>query len=378
MVDYKPEQVLPHASYLSNIGTADSALYEKARSALLEECKRVEQLGLKYLNIHPGSTAKKCTKEESIKHIADAINYIHDHTSYMTIVLENTAGGGGTVGVNFKELKSIIDQVQKKDRIGVCIDTCHAFASGINIASKSGIATMLRDFDETLGLSYLKAMHLNDSTGILGSNRDVHQPLGEGQIGLDAFRQIMNEDRLRGIPLILETPWGEGSYDESNGWAKEIAMLRSFVGLKEVETKKKGIAGLFEKKGKKKMSEGKKSDEKKEKNDTKKDKKEKKTKVIKKSRKSKSSSDSEFTESSVSSKNPFNQITLKTIPLRIHSFLNKQVTSSSSSLLSRQSSPDASQRTNSTSQRKTNPFASACTSPSPSLIDRCNCSLAPD
>ncbi|KAK8791716.1 hypothetical protein WA588_002025, partial [Blastocystis sp. NMH] len=94
---YKPEQVLPHGSYLSNIGTSDTTLYEKARSAMLEECKRVEQLGLKYLNVHPGSTAKKCTKEESIKHIADAINYIHDHTSYMTIVLENTAGGGGTV-----------------------------------------------------------------------------------------------------------------------------------------------------------------------------------------------------------------------------------------------------------------------------------------
>ena len=99
-LDYKPEQVLPHGSYLSNIGTSDTTLYEKARSAMLEECKRVEQLGLKYLNVHPGSTAKKCTKEESIKHIADAINYIHDHTSYMTIVLENTAGGGGTVGIS--------------------------------------------------------------------------------------------------------------------------------------------------------------------------------------------------------------------------------------------------------------------------------------
>ena len=309
MVDFKPEQVLPHGSYLSNIGTSDTALYEKARAAMLEECKRVEQLGLKYLNIHPGSTAKKCTKEESIKHIADAINYIHDHTSYMTIVLENTAGGGGTVGVNFKELKSIIDQVQKKDRIGVCIDTCHAFASGINIASKSGIATMLDNFDETLGLHYLKAMHLNDSTGILGSNRDVHKPLGEGEIGLDAFRQIMNEDRLRGIPLILETPWGDGSYDESNGWAKEIAMLRNLVGVEEVETKKKGIAKMFEKKAGKMKSEKKseKKDDEKDakknaKNDTKKEKREKKPKAIKakKTRKSKSSSESEFTEYSVS------------------------------------------------------------------------------
>lgn len=197
---------------------------------MYQECERVEKLGLCYLNVHPGSTAKKCTKEESIDQIAKAINLIHSKTKYMTIVLENTAGGGGTIGVDFKELKSIIDKIENKDRIGVCIDTCHAFASGINITSSTGIEKTVKEFDETIGLKYLKAMHLNDSTGGLGSNRDVHKPLGEGEIGLDAFRQIMNCDQLRGIPLILETPYkGEEVYGPEHGWAKEIKMLYGLI-----------------------------------------------------------------------------------------------------------------------------------------------------
>lgn len=262
-VDIQPKHVLPHGSYLCNIGTPDNSLFEKAQASMLEECKRVEKLGLMYLNIHPGSTTRKCTKEESIKRIASAINHIHSHTSYMTIVLENTAGGGGTIGVDFRELKSIIDAVENKDRIGVCIDTCHAFASGIDLTKKNGVEKMVKDFDEVIGLKYLKAMHLNDSTGGLGSNRDVHQPLGEGQLGLDAFRQIMNCDALRGIPLILETPWGQNEYGPNHGWAKEIKLLRSYVGVKEIEQKKTGIAKLFDKK--KTVKEEKPKEEKKEK-----------------------------------------------------------------------------------------------------------------
>ena len=231
LIGYKPEQVLPHGSYLCNIGSSDDELYEKACNSMLQECQRVEKLGLCYLNVHPGSTAKKCTKEESIDRIAKAINMIHSKTKYMTIVLENTAGGGGTIGVDFKELKSIIDKVDNKERIGICIDTCHAFASGINISLRTGVDKMVKQFDEIIGLKYLKAMHLNDSTGILGSNRDVHKPLGKGEIGLDAFRQIMNCDALRGIPLILETPHKEEEYDENHGWAKEIKLLYSLIVL---------------------------------------------------------------------------------------------------------------------------------------------------
>lgn len=229
-VGFKPEQVLPHGSYLSNIGTINDELYEKASNAMLQECQRVEKLGLCYLNVHPGSTAGKCTKEESISRIAKAINMIHSKTEYMTIVLENTAGGGGTVGVDFKELKSIIDRVENKNRIGVCIDTCHAFASGINITTKNGVEKMVKEFDEVIGLKYLKAMHLNDSTGGLGSNRDVHKPIGEGEIGLDAFRQIMNCDKLRGIPMILETPHKDQlEYNMEHGWAKEIKLLQGLI-----------------------------------------------------------------------------------------------------------------------------------------------------
>ena len=264
-LDFKPEVVLPHGSYLCNIGSPDPELYIKARNAMLEECKRVELLGLTYLNVHPGSTAKKCTKEESIQRIAEAINYIHQNTSYMTIVLENTAGGGGTVGVDFKELKSIIDKIENKQRVGVCIDTCHAFASGINIASPTGIKRMVKDFDEVIGLSYLKAMHLNDSTGELSSNRDVHKPLGEGTIGWDAFRQIMNCDELRGIPLILETPWSSDEYGPDHGWAKEITKLHGLVGVEKVDTPKKGIALMFAKKGVKKGEKKEKKEKKEEK-----------------------------------------------------------------------------------------------------------------
>lgn len=226
---FKPNQVLPHGSYLCNIGSIDEELYEKAKTAMLGECRRVEELGLQYLNIHPGSTAKKCTKEESIDQIVKALDYIHENTKYMTIVLENTAGGGGTVGVSFEELKSIIDKVKDKSRVGVCIDTCHAFASGMNIAVPGGVEAMIANFDKVIGLKYLKAMHLNDSKGDLSSNRDVHQPIGDGEIGLDCFRQIMNCDALRGIPLILETPHKDEEYGPDHGWAKEIATLRGLI-----------------------------------------------------------------------------------------------------------------------------------------------------
>ena len=188
---------------------------------MLEECKRVEALGLKYLNVHPGSTSGKCSKEESIAQIAKAINFIHSQTSYMTIVLENTAGGGGTVGVDFAELRSIIDKVENKNRIGVCIDTCHAFASGMDLKKKNGIQSIMEEFDKVVGLSYLKAMHLNDSMGTKGSNVDRHDRIGYGYLGLDPFRQIMNCDALRGIPLILETPHrDDAAYGADHPWAK--------------------------------------------------------------------------------------------------------------------------------------------------------------
>ena len=223
---------------------------------MLEECKRVEALGLKYLNVHPGSTSGKCSKEESIAQIAKAINFIHSQTSYMTIVLENTAGGGGTVGVDFAELRSIIDKVENKNRIGVCIDTCHAFASGMDLKKKNGIQSIVEEFDKVVGLSYLKAMHLNDSMGAKGSNVDRHDRIGYGYLGLDPFRQIMNCDALRGIPLILETPHrDDAAYGADHPWAKEIVLLRGLEGKEEVEEINKGaIQSFFGKKGSKKAA----------------------------------------------------------------------------------------------------------------------------
>ena len=231
---------------------------------MLEECKRVEALGLKYLNVHPGSTSGKCSKEESIAQIAKAINFIHSQTSYMTIVLENTAGGGGTVGVDFTELRSIIDQVENKDRIGVCIDTCHAFASGMDLKKKNGIQSIVEEFDKVVGLSYLKAMHLNDSMGTKGSNTDRHDRIGYGHLGLDPFRQIMNCDALRGIPLILETPHSEdAAYGAEHPWAKEIVLLRGLEGKEEVEEINKGaIQSFFGKKGSKQAAKKKSEEEK--------------------------------------------------------------------------------------------------------------------
>lgn len=231
---------------------------------MLEECKRVEALGLKYLNVHPGSTSGKCSKEESIAQIAKAINFIHSQTSYMTIVLENTAGGGGTVGVDFTELRSIIDQVENKDRIGVCIDTCHAFASGMDLKKKNGIQSIVEEFDKVIGLSYLKAMHLNDSMGTKGSNTDRHDRIGYGHLGLEPFRQIMNCDALRGIPLILETPHSEdAAYGAEHPWAKEIVLLHGLEGKEEVEEINKGaIQSFFGKKGSKKAAKKKREEEK--------------------------------------------------------------------------------------------------------------------
>ena len=233
---------------------------------MLEECKRVEALGLKYLNVHPGSTSGKCSKEESIAQIAKAINFIHSQTSYMTIVLENTAGGGGTVGVNFTELRSIIDQVENKERIGVCIDTCHAFASGMDLKKKNGIQSIVDEFDKVIGLSYLKAMHLNDSMGTKGSNTDRHDRIGYGHLGLDPFRQIMNCDALRGIPLILETPHSEdAAYGAEHPWAKEIVLLRGLEGKEEVEEINKGaIQSFFGKKRSKKAAKKKNEEEEKD------------------------------------------------------------------------------------------------------------------
>ena len=215
---YTADQILPHDSYLINLGNPDKEALEKSRSAFLDEMLRCEQLGLKLLNFHPGSSLKKVTEEECLTIIAESINITLDKTKSVCAVLENTAGQGSNLGYTFEQLAYIIDKVEDKDRIGVCIDTCHAFAAGYDLKSENGFQETFEHFDEVIGLKYLKRMHLNDSKKGQGSHVDRHEVLGKGELGIETFRRIMRDPRFDRMPLILETP------DEEN-WAEEIKML---------------------------------------------------------------------------------------------------------------------------------------------------------
>ena len=215
---YTADQILPHDSYLINLGNPDKEALEKSRSAFLDEMLRCEQLGLKLLNFHPGSSLKKVSEEECLTIIAESINITLDKTKSVCAVLENTAGQGSNLGYTFEQLAYIIDKVEDKDRIGVCIDTCHAFAAGYDLKSENGFQETFEHFDEVIGLKYLKGMHLNDSKKGQGSHVDRHEVLGKGELGIETFRRIMRDPRFDRMPLILETP------DEEN-WSEEIKML---------------------------------------------------------------------------------------------------------------------------------------------------------
>lgn len=218
---YTPEQILPHDSYLINLGHPEEEGLEKSRSSFVEEMQRCEQLGLKLLNFHPGSHLKKITENECLDRIAESINIALDKTKGVTAVIENTAGQGSNLGFAFHHLKHIIDGVDDKSRVGVCIDTCHAFAAGYNLADKYEFERIWDEFDKTVGFNYLRGMHLNDAMKPVGSRVDRHASIGCGCIGKDPFRWIMEDSRFDKIPLILETP------DELI-WAEEIAMLKGF------------------------------------------------------------------------------------------------------------------------------------------------------
>ncbi|WP_067866005.1 deoxyribonuclease IV [Neptuniibacter marinus] len=218
---FKPEQILPHDSYLINLGHPEAEALQKSREAFLDELKRCEQLGLVYLNFHPGSHLRTISEAECIAKIADSINWALAQSHGVTAVIENTAGQGSNLGYSFEQLAAIIDQVEDKSRVGVCIDTCHMFAAGYDIRSLDSCADVFEQFEKIVGFQYLKGMHLNDSKGKLGSRLDRHHSLGQGEIGLDVFRFIMQDDRFRGIPLVLET------IDETI-WQDEIQLLRQF------------------------------------------------------------------------------------------------------------------------------------------------------
>ena len=219
---YRPEQILPHDSYLINLGHPEEEALEKSRAAFLDEMQRCELLGLDRLNFHPGSHLQKITEEESLDRIAESINIALDKTRGVTAVIENTAGQGSNLGFRFEHLRYLIDRVEDKSRVGVCIDTCHAFAAGYDLRTAEACDATFAELDRVVGFNYLKGMHLNDAMKILGSRVDRHTPLGEGMIGMECFRYIARDKRFDGIPLILETP------DEAR-WDEEIARLKAFA-----------------------------------------------------------------------------------------------------------------------------------------------------
>ncbi len=217
-----PENVLPHDSYLINLGHPEAEGLEKSRNAFLHEMQRCEQLGLKLLNFHPGSHLKKTDEESCLETIAESINIALANTRGVTAVIENTAGQGTNLGFTFEQLQYIIDCVADKERVGVCIDTCHMFAAGYDIRTESTFEETWDIFDQIVGFDYLKAMHINDSKKELGSRVDRHESLGKGFIGIDNFRYLMSDPRFNNIPLILETP-------NPDIWKEEIELLRSFM-----------------------------------------------------------------------------------------------------------------------------------------------------
>lgn len=221
---YAAAQILPHDSYLINLGHPEAEGLAKSRESFFGEMARCEALGLDRLNFHPGSHLKKIGEEESLRCVAESINMALDRTRGVTAVIENTAGQGSNLGYSFEHLAYMIDRVEDKSRVGVCIDTCHAFAAGYDLSSAEACERTFALIDSAVGLRYLRGMHLNDATKPLGSRVDRHMPLGDGHIGWTCFEWIASDKRFDDIPLILETPVEER-------WPDEIARLKQFAGV---------------------------------------------------------------------------------------------------------------------------------------------------
>lgn len=214
---YTPKQILPHDSYLINLGHPDVDKRQKSLDAFIDELYRCEQLGIERLNLHPGSHLREISEEACMDLIVESLNFALAQTEGVIAVLENTAGQGSNLGYRFEQLAYIIERVEDKARVGVCIDTCHAYAAGYDL--KNDYEGVMQQFAETVGFEYLKGMHLNDSKGELGSRLDRHHSLGQGELGWAPFEKIMQDERIDEIPMILETI-------NSDLWPEEIAELR--------------------------------------------------------------------------------------------------------------------------------------------------------
>ena len=217
----QPCHILPHDSYLINLGHPEEEKREKSLEAFIDELQRCEQLGLDRLNFHPGSHLKQISEEECIDRIAMSMNHAIKVTEGVNLTIENTAGQGSNLGWKFEHIAAIIERIDDKSRVGVCIDTCHMFTAGYDIRTREAYDATWAEFDRIIGFQYLRGMHINDSKPDLGSHVDRHDSLGQGKIGLDTFRFLMNDSRMDNIPLVLET------IDETI-WAQEIELLYSF------------------------------------------------------------------------------------------------------------------------------------------------------
>lgn len=217
---FEPQYVLPHDSYLINLGSPDEETLQKSRTAFLDEMKRAEQLGLTMLNFHPGSHLNKISEEECLDQIAREINAALSQTKGVTAVIENTAGQGTNLGWRFEHIRRIIDGIDDKSRVGVCIDTCHTLAAGYDLSTEMGYQFCFDEFESIIGFQFLRAIHLNDSKKNAGSHVDRHETLGNGFLGKEFFSRFMNDPRFDNMPIILETP-------EPSLWAQEIEWLRS-------------------------------------------------------------------------------------------------------------------------------------------------------
>lgn len=226
---YSTNSIVPHASYLINLGSPDEDVLRKSKDCLMDELRRCSALNLVQIVLHPGSGCGKISKEECCQRIAEALDWVFDEMdkerNSVMILLENMAGQGNCIGANFEQIRSIIDLVgtRHRHRIGVCLDTAHLHGAGIDIRTKKGIDSVLKQFDGIAGMERLRAIHLNDSKADIGSRRDLHENIGKGKIGTDCFRVIMNHSELLKVPMILETPFSEEIY------IKELQLLRSFI-----------------------------------------------------------------------------------------------------------------------------------------------------
>ena len=219
---FAPEHILPHDKFLINLGAPDAEKLQKSRDSFLDEMQRCEQLGLKLLNFHPGSHLNEITPDACLNLIAESINLTLDQTDGVTAVIETTAGQGSNLGHQFSQIAHIIDRIEDKSRVGVCVDTCHTYSAGYDLRSPEGYAATWREFDEVIGAHYLRALHLNDDKRELGSRIDRHEEIGKGTLGEEFFIRLVNDPRFDNIPIILETP-------NEPLWPQEIAWLYSQI-----------------------------------------------------------------------------------------------------------------------------------------------------